>query len=572
MHEIHEDILNYLLQYKEGHPEFTFGLRKQNNSNRLKKGYWFTGDDRYLAIPFWTGRDWKNRTPNIFFKVERDGSAFLEFSFLDSPDKRLLIDRVKENIKGIEKYLRGYIKDYRTTDYLLAIQEFLTEDKPKIDALIKLNAHLFYAEKKRYNRIDFFSESEFESMWNKIELFRDQNEISNLNLPEGITGIKIYREISPKLNVEIENIPESTRWIFFTGNNGLGKSTILKSITATILGGRIPAEPNEHHYSLIPDSTKVLLTVNAKSGNRDIPYITEGFDQFEFPFSGISAYGPIRVGNPNMLALELPENETHKRLQIARSLFFEDAMMYNVDMELLTHKFADTQGILNKEGVPKSLIYDIIELMPLLIPNLIRIEAPMESSVRSLWTETLYILEDDEGNEFDGVNIEELSSGHKSLINLIGDMLIRLITQQSIINTLDELKGVVIIDEIDIHLHPINQKALVEGLSDALPNVQFIVSTHSPIPLLGAPKESEFYVVERRVSSGITARKLDIDPQDLLPNTILSSPIFGMQDLTNPEFNDMKLLKSKDDYNEFVFYTILDSLIDKSKKNNNAKD
>ena len=46
------------------------------------------------------------------------------------------------------------------------------------------------------------------------------------------------------------------------------------------------------------------------------------------------------------------------------------------------------------------------------------------------------------------------------------------------------------IDELDLHLHPQWQRTIVESLRTAFPKIQFIASTHSPIPLLGAPNNS----------------------------------------------------------------------------------
>ena len=171
--KIHDEVLKFLISYREKNPRFTFGLRSQNNDNRLKKGYWFNGNEQYVAIAFWTGTDWKNKTPNIFFKIKPDGSSFLEFSFMDSPDKRLLIDRIKENVPDIEKYKRGYIKKYTSKNYLIEIEQFLIKDKPIIDALIILNSDLFDAVEKRYNRVTFFSNEEFTKMLQGVNLYRE---------------------------------------------------------------------------------------------------------------------------------------------------------------------------------------------------------------------------------------------------------------------------------------------------------------------------------------------------------------------------------------------------------------
>lgn len=71
------------------------------------------------------------------------------------------------------------------------------------------------------------------------------------------------------------------------------------------------------------------------------------------------------------------------------------------------------------------------------------------------------------------------------------------------------LAGIVLIDEIDIHLHPKWQKRVPLILAENFPKLQFIVTTHSPIPLLGAPKGSRIYVVNRKVKEGISIERMD---------------------------------------------------------------
>lgn len=116
-----------------------------------------------------------------------------------------------------------------------------------------------------------------------------------------------------------------------------------------------------------------------------------------------------------------------------------------------------------------------------------------------------------------------------------------------------EMAGVVIIDELDMHLHPSMQKNLPGLLSKAFPKVQFIASTHSPIPLLGAPENSVFIKVENTEERGITCEKLDIKVEDLTPNLILSSPIFGMESIisTNKKGN-LDEVHTEDAYEELM--------------------
>ncbi|MEA5404746.1 AAA family ATPase [Arcicella sp. DC2W] len=117
-------------------------------------------------------------------------------------------------------------------------------------------------------------------------------------------------------------------------------------------------------------------------------------------------------------------------------------------------------------------------------------------------------------------------------------------------------------DEFELHLHPKYQKRFVEKLTELFPKIQFIVSTHSPIPLLGAPPNSVIINVSRTKEEGIKAELLDIDFSVLTPNTILSSPIFGFQDLIPDSKSNDKMIRTEDTYKEVLFHDQLDKQID----------
>jgi len=63
--EVHEELYLFLIEQRKYNSELKFTFRKSNNAHRLEEGYWFYGNENYLAISFWDGMDWKNRTPNI---------------------------------------------------------------------------------------------------------------------------------------------------------------------------------------------------------------------------------------------------------------------------------------------------------------------------------------------------------------------------------------------------------------------------------------------------------------------------------------------------------------------------
>jgi len=79
------------------------------------------------------------------------------------------------------------------------------------------------------------------------------------------------------------------------------------------------------------------------------------------------------------------------------------------------------------------------------------------------------------------LNVSQLSQGEKSLMALVGDIARRLaMMNQSFDNPLHG-KGIILIDEIDMHLHPQWQRSIIQRLQTTFPNCQFILTTHSPL-------------------------------------------------------------------------------------------
>ncbi len=90
------------------------------------------------------------------------------------------------------------------------------------------------------------------------------------------------------------------------------------------------------------------------------------------------------------------------------------------------------------------------------------------------------------------LSINQLSDGEKTLIALIGDIARRLsIANASLSNPLEGY-GTILIDEVDLHLHPKWQRILIRGLMTTFPNCQFILTTHSPHILTHVKPENLF--------------------------------------------------------------------------------
>lgn len=100
----------------------------------------------------------------------------------------------------------------------------------------------------------------------------------------------------------------------------------------------------------------------------------------------------------------------------------------------------------------------------------------------------------DDVSETDNIverRLERLSDGYRITIALVADIAARLAEANPSpeVSGLDSpllADGIVMIDEIDLHLHPKLQRDILRRLTEIFPNIQFIVSTHSPNVVIGA--------------------------------------------------------------------------------------
>lgn len=92
------------------------------------------------------------------------------------------------------------------------------------------------------------------------------------------------------------------------------------------------------------------------------------------------------------------------------------------------------------------------------------------------------------------LRIEQLSDGEKCLLAMVGDLARRLAIANPSLEKPLEGEGVVLIDEVDLHLHPQWQRMILPRLMETFPNCQFIVTTHSP-QILGELKREEGKII-----------------------------------------------------------------------------
>lgn len=113
------------------------------------------------------------------------------------------------------------------------------------------------------------------------------------------------------------------------------------------------------------------------------------------------------------------------------------------------------------------------------------------------------------------LNVMQLSDGERCMLALVGDLARRL----SLLNTeqTDPLQGegVVLIDEIDLHLHPRWQRTVVASLERTFPNCQFIITTHSP-QIIGELAAESVMLLKDGAFLGHPERSFGLDSSEVL--------------------------------------------------------
>jgi predicted ATP-binding protein involved in virulence len=100
--------------------------------------------------------------------------------------------------------------------------------------------------------------------------------------------------------------------------------------------------------------------------------------------------------------------------------------------------------------------------------------------------------------------VNQLSDGEKCLLAMVGDLARRLAIANPGLSDPLQGSGVVLIDEIELHLHPKWQREIIPALTRTFPNCQFIVTTHSP-QVISHVKPEGIYILEK-TDTGVIAK------------------------------------------------------------------
>lgn len=128
----------------------------------------------------------------------------------------------------------------------------------------------------------------------------------------------------------------------------------------------------------------------------------------------------------------------------------------------------------------------------------------------------------------DGVlPLSALSNGYQQTVAWVSDLLYHLIRTFGDYKNPLAARGLLLIDEIDLHLHPAWQRQIHAFLTSGLPNMQVIATTYSPLTAQQAGRD-ELYAF-RRDEQGIELVPFVGDPSWMLLHQLLMSPMFGLE-------------------------------------------
>jgi hypothetical protein len=121
-----------------------------------------------------------------------------------------------------------------------------------------------------------------------------------------------------------------------------------------------------------------------------------------------------------------------------------------------------------------------------------------------------------------------LSDGYKAFFGWLGDLLYHVCNTAPSGKKLVDNRGIILIDEVDLHLHPSWQMEVLPRLSRGLPNIQFIVTSHSPL-IAGSLQWVNIVVLEPGAAQSSTLERKPVAIHGLDADQVLVTPFFALQ-------------------------------------------
>jgi len=333
-------------------------------------------------------------------------------------------------------------------------------------------------------------------------------------LIENFRGIrKMELELHPRMNV-------------FIGINGAGKSSVLDALGYVFaLPVQIVCEGQYQNsqencfpdFEIHNDETIALLDLEIARNNMDnllctmrssrtIQHCSNSPSLYFSPHNWELVFIGFEKTNANILVYYRARREvdevpiaawTNRNFQ--RKDAFIDALVPRVDFKEFFEWFRNREDLENEERAndkngPDRLLEAVRNVIGRFCDALKDVRVRRRDPLRMVVTK----------NDRE-LRIEQLSDGEKCLLAMVGDLARRMaIANPSLDNPLQG-EGVVLIDEVDLHLHPQWQRMILPKLMDTFPNCQFIVTTHSP-QILGEIKSEHVFILSDE-ENGIIAKR-----------------------------------------------------------------
>lgn len=295
-------------------------------------------------------------------------------------------------------------------------------------------------------------------------------------------------------------------WLMLLGENGTGKTSILQSIALALLNNWYGL--NVKHQSFVPKGEEGHVKVTLADDDEPIELLFLNGDvehnNLHRPIP-IIAYGAVRL---------IPQNRyTDNRGQGSnvRNLFIKNPNNY-----FLSHP---SSWLKDKEKA-KVVSRVILDVLPF---------GDSEDVSMVIDDRRAYLMR--YGKR---IPLQNLSSGYQTIIALTIDIMRSIYSE---FKNGDLAEGIVLIDEIDAHLHPSWKMRIVNQMRKAFPRLQFIVTSHDPLCLRGI-KQGEVAVIQRAQLEAEVLTDLP-DPMSLRIDQILTSEFFGLNSTVDPEIDDM---------------------------------
>ncbi len=355
------------------------------------------------------------------------------------------------------------------------------------------------------------------------------------------TGIGTLRSVSLRNigNFKAIDVDFEDHWNLLLGDNGGGKSTILRAITLALSGNDARGEAmaarllrtgetsGSIELSLGPTGATKIRTTLVRDGTR----VKIGSPQV----TPLQAGQGLVLGFPALRGVTTTQPTGPTRMDSPDPNVDDVAplLQERVDTRLNQLKQWVINTALQAESKPSGREAQMFKTFRRVLRDVVPgRHVDFKGVDRQTWN--VWLRTDDGEASFDS-----LSQGTSSILGWVGVLLQRLYGIYPTAKQPEDGPALVLIDEIDAHLHPRWQRKLVTLTREQFPNVQMIASSHSPL-LAGAMRRKELRIVERDPASG--EMKAGMPREDLQGQTadqILTSSLFALPTSRSPEAEDL---------------------------------